>query len=69
MTTLTNQNAQDSKLLSVSDSDIALVTDLGHARNWISMCGRSPVLMQKFQGLFVVAQLTMLAHGLQPECA
>jgi len=69
MNVSTSQNAQECDHLSINDQDMAMVSDPVHAKNWISMCVKSPLLMQKFQGLFVVAQMTMLAHGFQPEFA
>lgn len=64
-----SHNTQESNALSISDRDMEAVSDPVHAENWISMCNKSPMLMQKFQGLFVAAQLTMLGNGFQPQFA
>lgn len=36
------------------------------AAKWIGMCRNTPALMARFEELFIVAQLTMLAHGQCP---
>ncbi|MEY2117272.1 hypothetical protein [Rhodanobacter sp. FW106-PBR-R2A-1-13] len=39
----------------------------GCAAKWVHMCSRTPALMARFTDMFLAAQLTMLANGLQPE--
>ncbi|UJJ53056.1 hypothetical protein [Rhodanobacter denitrificans] len=37
------------------------------AAKWVRMCSQTPALADRFVDVFLAAQLTMLAHGLQPE--
>lgn len=51
----------------VEDQSLETVADPVHAMNWFRMCSRSPLLMKKFESLFIASQLTLLAHGVTPE--
>lgn len=43
------------------------ITNPTRAAKWVRICSGSPVLMNRFNDLFVAAQLTLLGYGLTPD--
>lgn len=43
--------------------DLDAMANPVHAQNWVSMCERSPKLLERFGDLYVAAQLTLLGSG------
>ena len=61
----TNETIALAKVSRVEDLDA--IANVAHARNWVRMCERSHTLRERFEDLYLAAQLTLLGTGITPE--